>query len=155
MPDAKTLEDFPVGLKRTVEAVIAPETVEAFVRLSGDDNPLHLDPKVAQAAGFRAPVVHGCLTLASVSKLIGTALPGPGALLRSLQVNWLKPMFAEDKLIVTGEVEQRSPSTDSILVRIDGRNQIGTVVLRARATVGVLSLASAGRVAMGGTGEGS
>jgi len=143
MPDAKTLEDFPVGLKRTVEAVIAPETVEAFVRLSGDDNPLHLDPKVAQAAGFRAPVVHGCLTLAFVSKLIGTALPGPGALWRSLQVDWVKPVFAGDRLILTGEVEQRSESAQSILIRIDGRNQIGTVVLRARATVGLPSLAGA------------
>src|SRR5262249_15207414 len=34
-------------------------------------------------------------------------------------------------------------STESILVRIDGRNQIGTVVLRARATVGLSSLAGA------------
>ncbi len=155
MIDAKTLEELPLGLKRSVEVAITPEMVNAFVRLSGDDNPLHVDSRIAQAAGFRAPVVHGCLTLAFVSKLIGTALPGPGALSRSLQVDWLKPVFAGDKLIVTGEVEQRSSSTDTILLRIDGRNQIGTVVLRARATVGVVSLAGAEPVAMGSAGDGS
>ena len=155
MIDAKTLEKLPVGLKRSVEVVITPEMVDAFIRLSGDDNPLHVDSRFAQAAGFRAPVVHGCLTLALVSKLIGTELPGAGALSRSLQVDWLRPVFAGDKLMVTGEVEQRSPSTDSVLIRIEGRNQIGTVVLRARATVGVLHLTRAEPVATPGAGEGS
>src|SRR5262249_2493814 len=109
----------------------------AFVRLSGDDNPVHPDGTFAEAAGFGPPVVHGCLTLAFVSKLIGTALPGPGALWHSLQVDWLKPMFPGDTLILTGEVEQRSASMESILIRIEGKNQIGTVVMRARASIGL------------------
>src|SRR5262249_35022910 len=101
------------------------------------------------------PVVHGCLTLAAVSKLIGTTLPGPGALMRSLQVDWLKPVFAGDRLTVTGEVEQHSASTESVLLRIEGRNQVGAVVMRVRATVGLLSQTSAGQSGAGDLGEGS
>jgi len=137
--DRKSVEKLPVGLKRSIEVAITREMVDAFVTLSGDNNPIHVDPTFAQAAGLRGPVVHGCLTLAVVSKLVGTTLPGPGALMRSLQVDWLKPVFAGDKLIVTGEVEQRSASAESVLLRIEGQNQVGAVVMRVRATVGLLS----------------
>ncbi len=155
MTDRKSVEKLPVGLKKSVEVAITREMVDAFVTLSGDDNPIHVDPSFAQAAGLRGPVVHGCLTLAVVSRLIGTTLPGPGALMRSLQVDWLKPVFAGDRLIVSGEVEQHSASTESVLLRIEGRNQVGTVVMRVRAAVGLLSRTGADPTAGGGSGEAS
>ena len=155
MSDFKSAEKLPVGLKRSVEVAITREMVDAFVTLSGDDNPIHVQPTFAQAAGLRGPVVHGCLTLAVVSKLIGTTLPGPGALMRSLQVDWLKPVFAGDKLIVTGKVEQHSASTESVLLRIEGRNQVGAVVMRVRATVGLLGETTAEQKVVGVSGEGS
>lgn len=41
--------------------VVTQETIDQFAELSGDKNPIHLDPNVAGAMGFRSTIVHGML----------------------------------------------------------------------------------------------
>jgi acyl dehydratase len=49
----------------------------AIYRLSGDRNPLHLDPKFAQRAGFERPILHGLCAYGMVCKaVVDTALDG-------------------------------------------------------------------------------
>jgi len=45
---------------------ITQEEVAAFAELSGDRNPIHLDPEFAKATPFGGTIVHGYLTLSLV-----------------------------------------------------------------------------------------
>ena len=78
--------------------------MEAFRRLSGDDNPLHLDPVFAAMCDFQKPIVYGALTIAQVSRLLGTKLPGHGCVWQSLTMHFRNPLFVGETARVIGTV---------------------------------------------------
>ena len=63
-------------------------------RLSGDYNPLHADPAVAQKAGFPAPILHGLATLGVATRALIQLLGGPSAVtLRRLGLRFSAPVY--------------------------------------------------------------
>jgi len=71
-------------------------------RLSGDFNPLHSDPKLAAAAGFRLPIVHGQCTYGFTARALLHQLcnSDPGRFL-SLQARFTRPVFPGDQLTIS------------------------------------------------------
>lgn len=60
----------------------------AIYRLSGDVNPLHIDPDVAKAAGFKQPVLHGICTFGFASRHVLAAYANNDpSRIRAIQVN--------------------------------------------------------------------
>lgn len=77
-------------------AIDIPTRPEAALiyRLSGDYNPLHADPKVARAAGFKAPILHGLCTYGVASRgLIATVCGGEPDRLTSMQARFTSPVY--------------------------------------------------------------
>ncbi|MES2987349.1 MAG: MaoC/PaaZ C-terminal domain-containing protein [Pseudomonadota bacterium] len=68
-------------------------------RLSGDVNPMHVDPAVAARAGFTQPILHGLATfgIAAVA-LIQNALDGDATRLTSLDTRFTSPVFPGDTI---------------------------------------------------------
>jgi len=63
-------------------------------RLNGDDNPLHADPAVAEAAGFPRPILHGLCTLGVVGHALLRTLGGyDPARFQALDLRFSAPVF--------------------------------------------------------------
>ena len=69
--------------------------VEAFARVSGDTNPLHLDAEFAAKTIFRKPIIHGFLGGSVFSKILGTQFPGEGSIYLKQSMEFLQPMFVD------------------------------------------------------------
>jgi acyl dehydratase len=73
-------------------------------RLSGDLNPLHIDPEVARAAGFeRGPILHGLCTFGFMARsVVRGACGGDERRLLALGAQFRKPVWPGDRLVTTG-----------------------------------------------------
>ena len=75
---------------------ITQEDVKKFSVISGDNNPLHLDPEYAKKTRFKKPIAHGILVASHISALIGNTLPGNGSIYISQTLNFINPVFIND-----------------------------------------------------------
>ena len=125
-----------VGDSRTLVHTFTREEVERFSGLTGDDNPVHLDESYARRTSAGGVVVHGMLAASFLSTLIGTRIPGPGALWLSFSVQWRKPLRIGDTLELTAEVRAVHPATGVLDLRIRGVDTTrGETCLTAEASV--------------------
>ena len=100
--------DIKIGDKEKLNHVITSEDIEKFVDLTGDDNKLHVDEKYASKTNFKKPVVHGMLGASFISTIIGTKLPGDGALWFSQSLEFLLPVRVGDTLTIFAEVIKKN-----------------------------------------------
>lgn len=66
-------------------------------RLSGDDNPLHVDPAFARSAGFDRPILHGLSTYGHVCRAI-VKVSGKDAFMRVMDCRFTAPVFPGEML---------------------------------------------------------
>jgi len=78
---------------RRLQVEIRPEQA-ALYRLSGDLNPLHIDPAVAARAGFERPILHGLCTYGSVCRgLVEALCDGDSDRVAAFDARFSSPVF--------------------------------------------------------------
>ncbi len=91
-----TLPDAPPEV--TVEASIPKNQAQVY-RLSGDYNPLHIDPESARFGGFDEPILHGLCTFGYCAELLlGALCDGNSKRFRKIKVRFSAPVFPGDTL---------------------------------------------------------
>ncbi|MGE0848008.1 MAG: SDR family oxidoreductase [Hyphomicrobiaceae bacterium] len=135
------LRELRLGQTETLSRTITADDVATFARLSGDYNALHLDEEFAARTEFAQRVVHGFLHASLLSSLVGTKLPGPGALYVSQSIEFTRPVFVGDTVEARATVEKIDEETRLVTLRTQICKADGTCVLKGTALVKVLRLA--------------
>ena len=97
-------EDLSVGQKEKWSKTVQSSDVVGFAEVSGDRNPIHLSEHFAARTPFRSRIAHGLYTASLISAVLGTRLPGPGAIYLSQTLNFRAPVRIGDTVDVQVEV---------------------------------------------------
>jgi 3-oxoacyl-[acyl-carrier protein] reductase len=131
-------EKIQPGDEVRVSKQIAAEDLDAFAKLSGDSNPLHMDEQFAARTHFQRRVVHGMLIANYVSALVGMRCPGPGALWSQQSFRWRAPVFIGDRIDITLKVAHKSAGARTLTIEVKALNQDGKVVMEGEGIVTAL-----------------
>ena len=130
-----TIEDIEVGDSAQVVRRATDEDIVAFVESVGDYNPIHADPEYASTTIFKEPIAPGIWTAGLISAVIGTRLPGPGAIYLSQELKFLKPVLFGDVITARAEVVEVMRERNRMRLRTVCTNQRGDEVLTGEALV--------------------
>ena len=93
--------DLPDREPETVVQALIPDNQAHIYRLSGDYNPLHIDPESAKFGGFDEPILHGLCTFGHCGQLLLEALCGGDVeRFRKIKVRFSSPVMLNDTLKV-------------------------------------------------------
>ena len=111
LPPLRTLffEHLKVGMTERLKKTIASSDVVGFAQLTGDRNPIHLSEHFAARTQFGGRIAHGLYTAGLISALLGTRLPGPGAIYIAQTLNFRAPVRIGDRVTVIVTVAELMP----------------------------------------------
>jgi len=127
--------EIKIGQKAEVSHTLSAKDIDSFVKLTGDDNRLHVDPEFASQTSFKKQVAHGMLGASFISTVIGTKLPGDGALWYSQNLDFLLPVRVGDTITVIAEVLKKNDREESIELSTNILNQNKQLVTKGIAKV--------------------
>jgi len=82
------------------------QQINQFAELSGDKNPLHIDPEYAGKSPFGKPIVHGVLTVSIFSQIIGMEFPGAGTIYLGQDLDFKRPVYPDQEYRAVLEVTE-------------------------------------------------
>ena len=108
-------DDYKVGDSAKFTKKITEEDVMKFAEVSGDYNPIHVNPEFAKTQMFGKQVAHGIISAGLISAVMGVELFGPGILYGEQTVRFVKPVFFDDTLTAVATVKEKFTKKDGKL----------------------------------------
>jgi 3-hydroxybutyryl-CoA dehydratase len=122
-----------IGDSASLTKTFTEDDVLKFAEISGDHNPIHVDPVFAASSQFERQLVHGILTAGMISAVLGMQLPGPGSIYLMQELNFRSPVYFGDTITATVTVTKVREDKPIITLDTICTNQDNVEVIEGKA----------------------
>jgi 3-hydroxybutyryl-CoA dehydratase len=129
----KTIYEMKVGDVAEFSKTISESDIYLYAGVTGDFNPAHINEAYASKTFFKTRIAHGMLVAGFISAILGTQLPGPGAIYIRQELNFLAPVRVGDTITARAEVIEIIAEKNRVRLKTTCVNQDGTLVLEGEA----------------------
>jgi len=132
------ISDFYVGQNASLSKRFVLDDVKAFSQLSMDNNPVHLNEEYAKNSIFGDRIVYGYLTASLFSGIIGSIMPGPGAIYLNQNLNFRKPIYHNELVTATCTITHIREDKPIITLETICKNEKGEIAIDGTAVIKLL-----------------
>lgn len=100
------IEDLEEGMTASFAKTISESDVYTFAGITGDNNPVHINAEYAAQTMFKERIVHGMFSAGLISAVLGTKLPGPGAIYIDQNIKFKAPVKIGDTVTATATITE-------------------------------------------------
>lgn len=115
-----------------MEFKVSRDDIMKYAKLSGDFNPIHIDPNEARKAGFKDTLVHGAIILAWIVeylyKIYGERIYSE----IGFEVRFISPLFPDERARIRAEWKDEGREIHRIYVEKENGERVATVVFFKR-----------------------
>ncbi|WP_396595775.1 MaoC family dehydratase [Brevundimonas sp. R86498] len=130
------LEELHAGMVAVKDVTITEDRIQQFAEASDDFNPVHMDEAFASKTAYRGRIAHGLLSASFGSAVVGTILPGAGAIYLSQTLAFHRPVRIGD--VVTARITVAAVDPESARVTLRTEGYVGDqMIMEGEATVRV------------------
>lgn len=114
------LEELVVGMTAETRVTVTEQRIQQFAEASDDFNPVHMDEAFAARTAYRGRIAHGLLSASFGSAVVGTILPGAGAIYLSQTLAFHKPVRIGDVVVSRVTVSAVDETSARVTLRCEG-----------------------------------
>ena len=131
----RTFDEIQVGDSASLVRTLTRDDISLFAAMSGDVNPAHMDEEYARSDPFHKVIAHGMWGGSLISTLLGTRLPGPGAVYLGQTLTFRRPVAVGDTVTVSVTARAKDPERHRVTFDCRCVNQKGELVIAGSAEV--------------------
>lgn len=114
------LEELSVGMTAEKTVEMTEKRIQQFAEASDDFNPVHMDEAFASKTAYRGRIAHGLLSASFGSAVVGTILPGAGAIYLHQTLAFEKPVRIGDRVTARVTVADVDAESARVTLRTEG-----------------------------------